>query len=163
MQCHDPNPPPYREIRVLKHGSQNLRPSTRFVSYVFVIKIKQSFRRLSVPRIVIFPSAARKPARKNGLEAHDLTVSARGRSAYLKTHLSPNSKKSSVTIKKTNRQREIFYQSCYLMPNSILKVKHTIHYVKKMPSLQSKIVDTYNSNFAVRVCPFTALICLNNT
>jgi len=26
--------------------------------------------------IVIFPSAARKPARKNGLEAHDLTVSA---------------------------------------------------------------------------------------
>jgi len=108
LQCHEPNPP-YREKRVLKHGSQNLRPSTRFVSYVFAINITQSFRLLSVPRVVIFSSAARKPARKNGLEAHDLTVSAWGRSGYLKTHLSHNSKKSPVTIKKTNRQRKVFF------------------------------------------------------
>jgi hypothetical protein len=55
-----------------------LKPATlnHIVNYVFTTKITHSFRRLSVPFIVILLSAARKPGRKNGLETHDLTVTA---------------------------------------------------------------------------------------
>jgi hypothetical protein len=44
----------------------SLQPAATFVNYVYTIKIKQLFRRLGIPRIVIFPRSARKPANSNG-------------------------------------------------------------------------------------------------